>query len=89
MAIKLKAFLQTLVFLVLQAIHLFAAAPGTWRSTFIARIALPLLVWRTKIEDAMLQRDLPGHAAYAARVRYRLIPGIGEPVRLSLLPISC
>jgi protein-S-isoprenylcysteine O-methyltransferase Ste14 len=39
-------------------------------------VAIALLVWRTKIEDAMLQRDLPGYAAYTARARYRLIPGI-------------
>jgi hypothetical protein len=24
----------------------------------------------------MLQRDLPGYADYAARVRYRLVPGV-------------
>jgi len=26
----------------------------------------------------MLQRDLPGYANYAARVRYRLMPGSGS-----------
>jgi protein-S-isoprenylcysteine O-methyltransferase Ste14 len=45
-------------------------------STFIAPIALALLVWRTVVEDRMLQRDLPGYANYVARVRYRLMPGI-------------
>ena len=49
---------------------------GSWISTFIAPVALALLVWRTMIEDRMLQRDLPGYADYAARVRYRLVPGI-------------
>jgi protein-S-isoprenylcysteine O-methyltransferase Ste14 len=51
-------------------------ALGSWVSTFIAPIALVLLVWRTTVEDRMLQRDLPGYAHYATRVRYRLLPGI-------------
>ena len=42
-------------------------------STFIAPIAIALLVRHTNIEDAMLQRDLPGYAAYTARARYRLV----------------
>jgi len=51
-------------------------ALGSWISTFIAPIALVGLVWRTMVEDRMLQSDLPGYADYAARVRYRLVPGI-------------
>jgi protein-S-isoprenylcysteine O-methyltransferase Ste14 len=51
-------------------------ALGSWISTFIAPIALALLVWRTIVEDRMLQRDLPGYADYATRVRYRLVPGV-------------
>jgi protein-S-isoprenylcysteine O-methyltransferase Ste14 len=51
-------------------------ALGSWISTFIAPIALVLLVWRTVVEDRMLQRDLPGYADYAVHVRYRLVPGI-------------
>ena len=51
-------------------------ALGSWISTFIAPIALALLVWRTIVEDRMLQRDLPGYDHYAARVPYRLVPGI-------------
>src|SRR5262249_54539023 len=51
-------------------------ALGSWISTFIAPIALALLVWRTIVEDRMLQRDLSGYADYATRVRYRLVPGI-------------
>jgi protein-S-isoprenylcysteine O-methyltransferase Ste14 len=39
-------------------------ALGSWVSTFIAPIALVLLVWRTIVEDRMLQRDLPGYADY-------------------------
>ena len=51
-------------------------ALGSCISTFIAPIALALLVWRTMVEDRLLQRDLPGYADYAARVRYRLVPGV-------------
>lgn len=51
-------------------------ALGSWISTFIAPIALALLVWRTMVEDRLLRRDLPGYADYAVRVRYRLVPGV-------------
>ena len=33
-------------------------------------------LWRTIFEDQMLRHDLPGYADYAARVRYRLVPGV-------------
>ena len=51
-------------------------ALGSWLSMFIAPIAIVLLVWRITVEEAMLRRDLAGYAQYAARVRYRLVPGI-------------
>jgi protein-S-isoprenylcysteine O-methyltransferase Ste14 len=35
-----------------------------------------LLVVRTVLEDRTLQRELDGYPEYAARVRYRLLPGI-------------
>ncbi len=35
-----------------------------------------VFVIRTYLEDATLQKELPGYADYAARVRYRLIPKI-------------
>jgi protein-S-isoprenylcysteine O-methyltransferase Ste14 len=34
------------------------------------------LVIRTALEDRMLQAELPGYSEYAARVRFRLIPGL-------------
>jgi len=37
---------------------------------------LPFLVWRLLDEERLLTRELPGYAAYKARVRYRLIPGL-------------
>jgi protein-S-isoprenylcysteine O-methyltransferase Ste14 len=51
-------------------------ALGSWMSTFIAPIALVLIVRRLLVEDRLLQRELPGYADYAARIRYRLVPGI-------------
>jgi protein-S-isoprenylcysteine O-methyltransferase Ste14 len=35
-----------------------------------------LLVLRTKMEDELLRNELPGYQAYAARTRFRLLPGI-------------
>jgi protein-S-isoprenylcysteine O-methyltransferase Ste14 len=35
-----------------------------------------LLILRTYLEDRMLQNELEGYTAYAARVRFRLFPGI-------------
>jgi len=39
-------------------------------------ITLPILIYRTMIEDQMLRDELAGYADYAAKVRYRLIPGV-------------
>ena len=37
---------------------------------------LALLVWRTTLEDRLLQNGLAGYDEYARNVRYRLIPGV-------------
>jgi protein-S-isoprenylcysteine O-methyltransferase Ste14 len=37
-------------------------------------IAVGLLIVRTNLEDRTLQKELPGYAEYAARVKYRLLP---------------
>ena len=62
------------------AASLAAATSGialcSWLSTFIAPVAIALLVRRTIIEDRLLQSELPGYADYASQVRYRLIPGL-------------
>jgi protein-S-isoprenylcysteine O-methyltransferase Ste14 len=34
-----------------------------------------LILWRTKREDEFLAERLAGYAAYAAQIRYRLVPG--------------
>lgn len=45
--------------------------------TFVpAGLVVALFVWRTRLEDATLQRDLPGYAKYAAEFRFRLVPGV-------------
>ena len=41
-----------------------------------AGLFLVLLAVRTALEDRMLHRELAGYPAYAARVRYRLVPGL-------------
>lgn len=35
-----------------------------------------VLVWRTDLEDRMLQVELPGYVEYTQQTRYRLVPGI-------------
>ncbi len=59
---------------------LFAVASGvalnSLLSVFSPVIGLPILVRGTMTEDRMLQDELAGYADYAAKVRYRLIPGI-------------
>jgi protein-S-isoprenylcysteine O-methyltransferase Ste14 len=42
----------------------------------IVVILLPVTVYRTMIEDRMLHDELAGYTDYAAKVRYRLIPGL-------------
>lgn len=48
---------------------------STW--AFVAVVLLFMItIVRTKLEDRMLQEDLPGYREYASRVKYRLFPGI-------------
>ena len=53
-----------------------AAALNSLLSIIPAVIFLANVVSVTAIEDQMLQDELPGYADYAAKVRYRLIPGV-------------
>jgi protein-S-isoprenylcysteine O-methyltransferase Ste14 len=48
----------------------------SWWAFLPALFLLVVLVLRTFLEDRFLQENLPGYREYAARVRYRLIPGI-------------
>ncbi len=52
-------------------------ALGSWlAAAFLVAIGLPFLLYRAITEDRILQKQLPGYADYAQRVRWRLIPGI-------------
>ena len=51
-------------------------ALGSWLAAAIAWVGVPILLWRTIKEDRMLSAELPGYADYAARVPWRLLPGI-------------
>ena len=43
---------------------------------FLVVFSVPFLMYRVVTEDHVLQAELPGYRDYAARVRWRLIPGI-------------
>jgi protein-S-isoprenylcysteine O-methyltransferase Ste14 len=49
---------------------------GSWWGVLISPLFALLLAVRTGIEERALAADLPDYADYAARVRYRLIPGV-------------
>lgn len=49
---------------------------GSWWTMLLSLIALALFIVRTALEDRMLRTELSGYAEYAARVRWRLLPGI-------------
>src|SRR4030095_10499605 len=52
-------------------------ALGSWlAAAFVVIFSLPFLLYRTITEDRILQRELVGYSDYAARVRWRLVPGI-------------
>ena len=49
---------------------------GSWGGLLFCAMLLGLLVWRTALEDRMLQEELPGYDGYARNVRSRLIPRV-------------
>ena len=51
-------------------------AGGSWIATTTALVYSALIVRRAAMEDRFLQRNLDGYRDYAARVRYRLFPGV-------------
>jgi protein-S-isoprenylcysteine O-methyltransferase Ste14 len=53
-----------------------AAALGSYWAMVPALASVVLLVVRTALEDRTLKRELPGYPDYAARTRFRLLPGI-------------
>ncbi len=52
-------------------------ALGSWlAAAFLIVTVLPFLLYRAITEDRILQVELEGYRAYAARVHWRLVPGI-------------
>lgn len=49
---------------------------GSWAGALVALVPIALLAVRIAIEEAFLRRELAGYAAYAERVRARLVPGV-------------
>jgi protein-S-isoprenylcysteine O-methyltransferase Ste14 len=49
---------------------------GSYAAVLAAVLPLSLMVVRLHLEERFLQRELPGYAVYATRVRHRLIPGV-------------
>ena len=57
--------------------HSGGLALGSWLATLIAGVSMiVILLRRTLLEDKMLQEGLAGYKEHAARVKYRLAPGI-------------
>jgi protein-S-isoprenylcysteine O-methyltransferase Ste14 len=53
-----------------------ALALGSLCALLPAALVVVVLVIRTNLEDAILLRELPGYAEFAARVRCKWVPGI-------------
>jgi protein-S-isoprenylcysteine O-methyltransferase Ste14 len=49
---------------------------GSYTAALFAAIPLGLLIVRIGLEERFLRRELPGYREYAARVPYRLVPGL-------------
>lgn len=49
---------------------------GSWWALLPAIVVIAVLVLRTNLEDATLQRELPGYADFAQKTRFKWIPGV-------------
>jgi protein-S-isoprenylcysteine O-methyltransferase Ste14 len=49
---------------------------GSMWALILGIVIAILLIARTALEDRALRRELPGYEEYAARTRYRLLPGV-------------
>jgi protein-S-isoprenylcysteine O-methyltransferase Ste14 len=49
---------------------------GSWWGLVPAALLVLIMAWRAVQEERTLRAELPGYVEYAARVRYRLIPGV-------------
>ncbi len=59
-------------------LHMFGTgfALGSWLGVGVAAVLTLVLAARTALEDRTLRCELDGYGEYAARVRFRLVPGI-------------
>jgi protein-S-isoprenylcysteine O-methyltransferase Ste14 len=51
-------------------------ALGSWWAVLPHVVVVAVFVRRARLEDRMLQEELPGYGDYAQVVRYRLLPGV-------------
>jgi len=49
---------------------------GSWWALLPAVVVIAVLALRTNLEDATLQRELPGYAEFARNTRFKWIPGV-------------
>lgn len=49
---------------------------GSWCAVGLGIVLILMLAIRAVLEEETLKRELDGYADYAARVRYRLVPGV-------------
>lgn len=49
---------------------------GSWWTFIPCGIIVVAFVVRTRFEDRMLRKELPGYAEYARHTKYRLLPGV-------------
>jgi len=49
---------------------------GSWWAILLGVVSALLMIVRTALEDKTLLEELAGYQEYAARVRYRLLPGV-------------
>jgi protein-S-isoprenylcysteine O-methyltransferase Ste14 len=49
---------------------------GSWWAIVLGVVTAQLMIVRTALEDKTLLTELGGYEEYAARVRYRLLPGV-------------
>jgi protein-S-isoprenylcysteine O-methyltransferase Ste14 len=61
------------------AIPLLVGTPlllGSWRGLAFSLVLIVIFAVRAVLEEEMLRSELAGYDAYAARVRWRLVPGV-------------
>jgi protein-S-isoprenylcysteine O-methyltransferase Ste14 len=49
---------------------------GSWWAVIAGLAVSILFILRTALEDSTLQKELPGYAEYAGKIRFRLLPGV-------------